>query len=387
MIKVASIFSQVLREVPRAEIFGLVKKHEAEYGAKGFSCWDQFVAMVFSPLSPVDSLREIEHGLAACVGKLVHVGMRKAPPKSTLAYANEHRPAAMYADLFDALLNHFSALGLHQRKKKFRFKNRLLSLDATVISLCLNLFPWAEFRRAKGGVKMHVLLDHDVYKPRFVRITEARCHEATVAAEVPLPAESVVAMDRGYTDYTQYEVWTRQRIRFVTRMKENAAYEVVERREVPKNRSILTDAIIRLTGPKAPKDLLLRRIVVWNEEKQEELVLLTNHLEFGATTIAAIYKERWEIEIFFKELKQTLKIKTSVGTSSNAVAVQIWTALIALLILKWLHFRSTAGLSFSNLAGVLRLILFTYRDLEEWLRKPFETPPHVPEPVQLLLFP
>jgi len=387
MIKVASIFSQVLREVPRAEFFGMVKKHEAEYGAKGFSCWDQFVGMVFSQLSHADSLREIEHGLAACEGKLMHVGMRKAPARSTLAYANEHRPAAMYGDLFYTLLDHFSTSGMHLRKKKFRFKNRLLSLDATVISLCLNLFPWARFRRAKGGVKVHVLLDHDVYMPRFVRITEARCHEATVAAEVPLPAESVVAMDRGYTDYAQYEVWTRQRIWFVTRMKENAAYEVVERREVPKNRSILADEIIRLTGPKAPKDLLLRRIVVWNEEKQEELVLLTNHMEFGATTIAAIYKERWEIEIFFKELKQTLRIKTFVGTSPNAVAVQIWTALIALLILKWLHFRSTAGLSFSNLAGVLRLILFTYRDLEDWLKKPFLTPPLVPEPVQLSLFP
>ena len=387
MIKVASVFSQVLREVPRAEFIGLVKKHEAERGAKGFSCWDQFVAMVFSQLSHADSLREIEHGLAACEGKLRHVGMRKAPARSTLAYANEHRPAAMYAELFSELLTHFSDKGMHQRKKKFRFKNRLLSLDATVISLCLNLFPWARFRRAKGGVKVHVLLDHDVYMPRFVRITEARCHEVTIAAEVPLPPESVVVMDKGYTDYGQYDTWTRQRIWFVTRMKDNATYEVVERREVPKHRSILADEVIRLTGVNAPKDLRLRRIVVWIEEKKDTLLLLTNHLEFGATTIAAIYKERWEIEIFFKELKQTLKVKTFVGTSENAVAVQIWTALIALLLLKWLHFCSTAKLSFANLAGVLRLILFTYRDLEEWLHKPFDTPPLVPNPVQLLLFP
>ena len=386
MIRVASMFSQVLREVPRGEFFRLVGEHEAEYGAKGFACWDQFVAMVFSQLSHADSLREIEHGLAACEGKLAHVGMRKAPAKSTLAYANEHRPAAMYADLFYALLNHFSALGLHQRKKKFTFKNKLMSLDATTISLCLKLFPWAEFRRAKGGVKVHVLLDHDVYMPRFIRITEARCHEATVAPEVPLPPESIVAMDRGYTDYAQYEAWTRQRVWFVTRLKENAAYEVVERRKVPHHRSILADEVIRLTGVHAPQDLLLRRIVVWDAKKEEELVLLTNHLEFGATTIAAIYKERWEIEIFFKELKQTLKVKTFVGTSENAVAVQIWTALIALLILKWLHFRSTAGLSFANLAGVLRLILFTYRDLVEWLHHPRTTPPIVPEPVQLALF-
>lgn len=386
MIKVASVFSQVLQVVPRIEFHRLVNANEGERGAKGFTCWDQFVAMVFSQLSHADSLREIEHGLAACEGKLVHVGMRKAPPKSTLAYANEHRPAALYEELFYALLEQFSSLGMHPRKNKFRFKNKLLSLDATTISLCLQLFPWAQFRRAKGGVKVHVLLDHDVYLPRFIRITEARRHEATVAPEVPLPAESIVAMDRGYTDYAQYEVWTRQRIWFVTRMKDNARYEVLERRCLPQHRSIRADEVIRLTGPRAPHDLRLRRIVVWDEEKQESLVFFTNHMTFGATTIAAIYKERWAIELFFKELKQTLKIKTFVGTSPNAVAIQIWTALISLLILRWLHYRSSAGLSFSNLAGVLRLILFTYRDLEAWLQQPHQIPPLVPEPVQLALF-
>jgi hypothetical protein len=386
MIKVASVFSQVLHEVPRAEFHRLTREHEAEYGAKGFSCWDQFVAMVFSQLSHADSLREIEHGLAACEGKLVHVGMRKAPPKSTLAYANEHRPAELYADLFYTLLERFSTVGMQARPKKFKFKNKLLSLDATTISLCLSLFPWAQFRRAKGGVKVHVLLDHDVYLPRFLRITEARRHEATVAPEVPLPAESIVAMDRGFTNYTQYEVWTRQRIWFVTRMKENARYEVLEQRRLPQHRSILADEVIRFTGPQAPPDLRLRRIVVWDAENQEELVLLTNHMTFGSTTIAAIYKERWKIEIFFKELKQTLKVKTFVGTSPNAVAIQIWTALISLLILRWLHYRSSAGLSFSNLAGVLRLILFTYRDLEAWLQQPRLIPPLVPGPVQLGLF-
>src|SRR4030065_913879 len=152
MIKVASVFSQVLHEVPRAEFHRLTREHEAEYGAKGFSCWDQFVAMVFSQLSHADSLREIEHGLAACEGKLVHVGMRKAPPKSTLAYANEHRPAELYADLFYALLERFSTVGMQARPKKFKFKNKLLSLDATTISFCLSLLPWAPFRRAKGGV-------------------------------------------------------------------------------------------------------------------------------------------------------------------------------------------------------------------------------------------
>ena len=386
MIQVASIFSQLLKEVPRWEFQGLVRKHGAEHAAKGFTSWEHLVSMLFCHLARADSLREIEHGLAATEGKLIHLGMRQAPAHSTLSYANAHRPPEMFLDLFHLLLDRFSAGGMNFRKKKFRFKNKLLSLDATVIPLCLSLFPWAKFRRTKGAVKLHVLLDHDVYMPRFVNMTIGKRHESQVAWDVPIPAESIVAMDMGYTDYDLYAAWTGRRIWFVTRQKETAAYEVVERREVPQNRNILSDETIRLTGAKAPKGLLLRRVVIWVEEKGEELVLLTNHLDFGATTIAAIYKERWEIEIFFKTLKQNLTIKTFVGTTENAVLTQIWTALIALLILKWLHFRSKMGLAFATLTGVLRLILFSYRDLETWLREPFRTPPIVPNLEQSLPF-
>lgn len=174
---------------------------------------------------------------------------------------------------------------------------------------------------------------------------------------------------------------------FVTRMKDNAVYEVVEQREVPKHRNILSDELIVLTGAQAQKKCAhtLRRIVVWDEEKQREIVLLTNHLDFGATTIADIYKERWQIELFFKALKQNLKVKTFVGTSENALCIQIWTALIAILLLKWLHHLSKAGWSLSNMAAMLRLNLFTYRDLRQWLDDPLQTPPIEPLPEQLEL--
>lgn len=386
MVQAASIFSQLLKEIPRCEFQGLVKKHGAERASKGFTAWKHLVSMLFCHLARAESLRDIEHGLAATEGKLVHLGMDEAPAHSTLSYANSHRPPELFLELFHLLLARFQGLGMNVRKRKFRFKNRLLSLDATVIPLCLSLFPWAEFRRKKGGVKVYVLLDHDVYMPRFVNMTVGKKHEPATAWEIQIPEESIAAMDMGYTDYDLYAAWTGRRIWFVTRQKENAAYEVVERREVPQNRNILSDEIIRLTGPNAPQDLLLRRVVVWVEEKAEELVLLTNHLGFGATTIAAIYKERWEIELFFKTLKQHLTIRTFVGTSEKAVLTQIWTALIALLILKWLHFRSQMGLAFATLAGVLRLILFTYRDLKTWLREPFRTPPLVPNLVQPLPF-
>jgi len=388
MVRCASLFSQLLEQFPRNEFARLVKKHDAERHAKGFSCWTQFVAMLFCQVARADSLREICNGLACCLGKLVHLGIKEGPKRSTLSYANGHRPDAFFEDLFWAVLSRFRERGqLGGKHHKFRFKNKLLSFDSTTISLCLSLFPWASFRRAKGGVKAHVLLDHADYMPSFVHISKARIHDARALALLRLNAGSIVALDRAYVDYVHFARWTEQRIWFVTRMKEGTVYEVVEMRDVPRHRNILSDEIIRLSGPGAQAKCphLLRRIVVWDEEQEREIVLLTNHMDFGATTIAAIYKERWQIELFFKTLKQNLKIKTFVGTSENALRIQIWTALIALLLLKWLHHLSQARWSLSNLAYLLRLNLFTYRDLRDWLNDPYNTPPMIPYPEQLKL--
>lgn len=388
MILVASLFNQLLQHFPRTEFAALVKQHEAERNAKGFACWAQFVAMMFCQLAHADSLREICNGLACSEGKLVHLGITNAPNKSTLSYANEHRPAALFQDLFYTSLNRFRQQeGLGARKGKFRFKNKLLSLDSTTISLCLELFPWAKFRRAKGGVKAHVLLDHDDYQPSFVLVTEAKTSDVRVAQNLDLNPDSIVAFDRGYNDYALFGDWTQRGVFFVTRLKDNAAYEVVESALGPLPRNILADELIRFTSAQAAKDCphLLRRVVVWDALNQREIVLLTNLLHFGASTIAAIYKDRWMIELFFKALKQNLKVKSFVGTSRNALLIQIWTALIAMLLLKWLHHLSKAKWSFSNLASMLRLNLFTYRDLRRWLENPFGTPPLVPLAEQLTL--
>jgi len=388
IIQVASLFNQLLQHFPRTEFGALVKENNAERCAKGFGCWTQLVSMLFCQLAHADSLREICNGLGCCLGKLVHLGIAKAPNKSTLSYANEHRPAKLYEDLFYTALARFRDQGvLGPRKRRFRFKNKLLSLDSTTISLCLELFPWAKFRRAKGGVKAHVLLDHDDYLPRYVLITEAQRSDVKMAGAFPLNPGSIVAMDRGYNDYRLFGKWTAEEIFFVTRLKENAAYEVVQECAVPKNRNIRSDQLIRLSGIQAQKDCpcLLRRVVVWDAVNDREIVLLTNLLAFGATTIAAIYKDRWEIELFFKALKQNLQVRTFVGTSQNALRIQIWTALIAILLLKWLHHLSKAKWSLSNLASMLRLNLFTYRDLRNWLDHPFETPPLLPQSQQLTL--
>ena len=266
MVKTASLFSQLLEQIPRNEFAALAKKYKAERHARGFNCWTQLVGMLFCQLAHADSLREICNGLACCVGKLVHLGVKDAPCKSTLSYANQHRPAALFEDLFWMLLNRFRDEGkLGQRQHKFRFKNKLLSLDSTTVSLCLQLFPWAKFRRAKGGVKAHVLLDHDDYMPSYVLITEAKQHDSKVLKMVPLAADSIVVMDRAYNVYEQFSSWIGQGIFFVTRMKEKTVYKVVKRVKVPQNRNILSDQFVRLTGAKAQDKCphVLRRLVVW----------------------------------------------------------------------------------------------------------------------------
>ena len=376
-----SLFSQILQVVPRVSFCRLVYECGAERHAKGFSSWDQFVAMLFCQLAQSKSLREISDGLAVTCGKLSHLGLRTAPAKSTLSYVNAHRPWQLYQNAFFHLRDfcHNESPG---KKKKFRFKNKLLSLDSTTIDLCLSLFPWADFRQTKGAVKLHMLLDHDGYLPDFAVITDGKTTDVTTARHFTLPAGSIVAIDRGYCDFELFSQWTNSGVFFVTRLKGNAAYEVIENHHVPQHSNVFADQIIRFTGLKTSIRYpgLLRRVAVWDKENQRVIELLTNHLCFGATTIGAIFRDRWEIELFFKVLKQHLKIKTFVGTSPNALKTQIWTALIAVLLLKYLQFRSKCNLPLCRLVALLRLNLFSYRNLWDWLDDPFETPPELPNP-------
>jgi hypothetical protein len=386
MNKFSSIFGQILQIFDKRDFLQAVRETKAEHAAKGFTCWDQFVAMLFCQLGQAHSLREICGGLATCLGKLKHLGIDDAPRRSTLSYANEHRPWQLYQKMFYHLLGKCqSTARLH--KRKFRFKNKLFSLDATVIELCATLFDWAKFRQTKGAVKLHLLLDHDGYLPVFAAVTEGDVHEINIARDLSFPKGSIVAIDMGYTDYALYARWTAEGVFFVSRQKGSAAYRVVEEHTVPQNRHILKDQVIEFTCYYARKNCphRLRRIEVWDEDNKRTLTLLTNHLKFGATTLAAIYKERWQIEIFFKAIKQNLKIKTFVGTSKNALLIQIWTALIAILLLKFLKFRSSMNWSLSNLVAMLRYNLFTYRDLWLWLDNPFEVPAIVPGEEQLAL--
>jgi hypothetical protein len=376
-----NMFSQILQIIPKSSFSRLVYTSGAERHAKGFSSWDQLVAMLFCQFAQAKSLREISDGLAVTCGKLNHLGLRNAPAKSTLAYANAHRPHELFVRLFSQMLDICQAES-PGKKKKFRFKNKLFSLDSTTIDLCLSLFPWAKFRQTKGAVKLHLLLDHDGYLPDFALITDGKHHDVTVARNFTLPVGSIIAVDRGYCDFDLFAQWNHSGVFFVTRLKDNAAYEVIQDYSVPMHSNVLQDQDIRFTGfqtsYKYPEQL--RRVVVWDQENEKEVELLTNHFDFGATTIGQIYRDRWEIELFFKVLKQHLKIKTFVGTSPNALKTQIWTALIAILLLRFLQFKSKCQWPLCRLVALLHLNLFTYRNLWDWLNNPFETPPKEPDP-------
>jgi Transposase DDE domain/Domain of unknown function (DUF4372) len=383
MTRFCSIFSQLLQLFPRTAFQQAVVATRAERHARGFTCWGQFVAMLFCQLGRAHSLREICGGLASCEGKLAHLGIA-VPSRATLAYANAHRPWALFRAVFYQLLEQCQlAAGPH----KFRFKNKLVSLDATVIDLCAEVFPWATFRRTKGAVKLHFTLDHDGYLPTWMVVTEGKQHEAPIARQLTFPVGTILVFDRGYTDFAWFAELDAAGVFFVTRLKDNAAYEVVKRHPVPSRGGVLADEWIVMTGAVTQRKYRegLRRIEVQVPDEERTLVFLTNHLGFGATTVARIYKDRWQIELLFKALKQNLRVKTFVGTSANALHIQIWTALIALLILKYLQLKARFGWSLSNLVALLRMNLFVYRDLWTWVHDPFTAPPMLPEPAQAAL--
>lgn len=383
-----SLFSQILKFIPRHDFEGLVSKHKAERHARGVGCWQQFVSMIFCQLGRAHSLREIEQGLKSCEGKLSHLGIA-ALSKSTLSYVNGHRPWQLYESVFHALLQRCQAQLAspgNPKKKKFRFKNKLVSLDSSVIDLCLKMYDWAKFRTTKGAIKLHLVLDHDGYLPSFCVITTGKVADVSVAQRLKFEPGTIVVDDRGYNDYELFGRWTAAGVYFVTRLKDNAVYRVVKNLPVPEKKSsfVVKDQLIRFTGQSArsrcPHEM--RLVTFYDEDQKRTFQFLTNNFQLAATTIAAIYKDRWAVELFFKALKQNLKIKTFVGTTPNAVKTQVWTALITMLMLRFMQLKSQWGWSLSNLVALLRMNLFTHRDLWAWLDNPLGVPPDPGAPQQ-----
>ena len=285
----------------------------------------------------------------------------RAVKRSTLADANSNRDAGF----FEAVFHHqYQKCAPIAPKKRFRFKNKLYSLDASVVDLCLSLFDWAKFRTTKGGIKLHTLLDHDGYIPAFVQVTEAKTADLTVAKLLQLPSGSIVAMDRAYVEFAWFHQLNENKISFVTRMKKNIKYQVVQRHKVLKSKGVTSDQTIILTGTKA-KDcpVPLRRVGYRDPETKKHYVYLTNILRLSSKTIADIYRERWQIELFFKWIKQNLKVKTFFGTTKNAVLTQLWIALITMLLLAYYKFLARLGNSLSQILHLLQLNLFNRRNI------------------------
>lgn len=366
-----TILAQMLRLFSRYEFDKLVREHKTEHHARGVRSWSQFVAMLFGQLAGLDSLRGIEAGLATQGKHLYHLGV-KPINRSSLSYANAHRSATLFEAIFYHMLSKCQAIA---PRHKFRFKNPLYSIDATVITLCLSLFNWARFRKTKGAVKLHVKFNHAGYLPTFALVTTGRVHERTVAPHVPLETGDVVVMDRGFLDFGYLKSLQDQRVIFVTRLKSNSAFKVVGHRPCH-HPNIIADQTIQLTGFYSHRDysLPLRRIVAKDPETNKRVVLLTNQFQWAASTIASIYKDRWQIELFFKTLKQQLKVKSFVGTSKNALLSQLWVALIAYLLLSYLKFRSKFQWSLYTLSCILPTNIFSRRNLWDWLNAPYKPP-------------
>ncbi len=361
-------FHQLLQLISRHDFEKCVKSHKGDAYSKGFSCWKQFSAMLFGQLSSQTGLRGIETGLAMNKNSLYHLGLTEVK-RSTLAYANGNRSHKIYQDLFYSLLNRLHG---NQKKHNFRFKNPLYSIDASTIDLCLSLFPWARFRKNKGGIKLHVKLDHSGYIPSFVSVTDAKVHEMNAIREMPLKKGDVIVFDRGYTDYKQYSTYCKEGIYFVTRLKRNACFDILEEAETDHYEDISLDRSISMNGFYTGKDCphRLRIVESYDAETEQTIILLTNQHDWSPETIAAIYKDRWQIEVFFKTIKQNLKIKSFFGTSRNAVLTQIWIAMISFLLLKYLADSSTQAWSVGYLMGVIPILLFLKRDIWLWLNKP-----------------
>ena len=374
MEQVSSIFKQILKFFPRTIFDAAVNKHEAEKHAKGMTCWSQFIALMFCHLGGARSLREIIGGLAASEGKLKHLGVERAPTRSTLAYANQRRPWQLYETVFKELVQ-VCQCEAREKQRKFRFQHPLLSLDSTVIPVCASMFDWAKYVKTKGAIKVHTVLDNRSVLPQYAVITEGKTADVKVARLLKFEPGAIVVMDRGYEDHDWWRKLTADGVFFVSRLKDSTSYGIVEELPLPADATFLRDEVIFLAGDKGKEDAMrLRRIEVWLEDKKETIVFVTNQLKLAASTIAVIYRDRWQIELFFKAIKQSLRIKSFIGTSENAVRIQIWTALIAMVVLRYLQLRSTWKWSLSNLVALLRYQLFVYRDLWSWINQPFRPP-------------
>ena len=349
--------------ISRSHFQKQVKELKTEHGAKGFSSWAQFVAMLYGQISSQHGLRSLEQGMNSQQNSFYHLGITREIKRSTLSYANANRDSDLFKAVFEKLVSESQAV---QNSHGFRFKNPMYSIDSTTIDLCLKLFPWADFRKGKGGVKLTVKLDHQGKIPCFIVVSNAREHDTKGIKAVPYSPGDVLVFDRGYTDYAYFEQICNEKAWFVTRLKKNAVYKRVRKRAVKDRGNVVSD--YEITIPSLSNDKTFRKIIARDPRTKKKITLLTNNLSWSSSTVAAVYKDRWQIELFFKTLKQNLKIKRFYGNSKNAVMTQIWIALIAYLLFYLLKAKFNKwNLSFTNFISVIKTMLFQRVCLYDWI--------------------
>lgn len=361
-----TILSQITAFIPRHDFEYHADIHHTGQKFRSYNRWSQFMAMLIGQLSGRKSLRDITDNLKAKQSRLYHLGM-KPTSRATLARVNERQPASLYGIMFGNLLSKCQQIAPCH---KFSFKSKLFLLDTTSIDLCLSVFPWAKFRKTKGAIRLHMGLDANGYLPAFMDMTDGKVHEINWAKTLTLPKGSFVCFDRGFTDYGWYSSLMKNSIFFVTRLKSNADVEYLLKRAGRKGKGITNDQQIRLKGIVDP----LRLISYTDPETGKVYRYVTNAHHLKANEVAAIYKERWQIEQFFRWIKQNLKIKTFLGTSRNAVLTQVWIALCVYLLLAFLKYKAKLGITMQKMSRLLQLNLFEKRNLIELFKPPAPQP-------------
>lgn len=371
------IFSQLLTLVDRSLVSKVKSKHQSDRYYKCFDTWQHLVTMLYCSFSGATSLRELSTGLLAWQNRLIHIGMPKAPRRSTISDGNSRRPSEVFKDLYQELFEKYRAI-LPDSRLKMEVIKKLFIVDSTVISLFKDILKVAGRPRkdgkSKGGIKAHVMIHAAELMPCLLRFTEGSRHDHTFLKHLNLPEGSYLVMDKGYTDYYQYAQWTERGIFFITRMKNNANFESLEEIDLPqdKDQEILKDETITVhyTLDKQKHPIKLRRIAYWDDTNHKLLVFLTNNLELEASTIAAIYKYRWQIELLFKKLKQNFPLKYFLGDNQNAIEIQIWCALISLLLMEVIRKQLKRNWAFSNMVAITRFHLTSYVHLTNFLNNP-----------------
>jgi hypothetical protein len=381
------VFSQLMDFLPRRDFNACVSRYGGDRRPRGFSCRDQFLCLGFAQLTFRESLRDVETCLRALGPKLYHAGFRGKISRSTLADANRAHDWRIYADFAQVLIRRARQLYAHE-PLAVDLEQTVYALDSTTIDLCLSLFPWAQFRRRKGAVKLHTLLDLRGSIPCFVHVSQGKTHDVTVLDQLPIEPAAFYVMDRGYVDFTRLHRFTTAAAFFVTRGKRNLDCTRRSRRSVDKATGLRSDQTVVLAGPKSSRRYPepLRRVVFYDVEQQRRLVFLTNNFTLPALTIARLYKCRWQVELFFKWIKRHLRIKAFYGTSDNAVKTQVWIAISVYVLVAIVKKELRIERSLYEILQVLSLTLFEKTPLFQALTTPKQPTPESCPPNQLILF-